>query len=95
MKPWSVSEAKARLSALLHRARKEPQVIENRGEEVAVVLSMEAYRGLVRQAEAPRATPMETWLQSVELLKAGEDLELELPPRRLDDQRPLASLDEA
>lgn len=94
MRHWSVAEAKAKLSALLERARREPQLIRSRGEEVAVVVSVKAYQQLVRQAEAPRATPMQAWLEAVEALKAGEDLELELPPRRQDDQRPPPSLGE-
>jgi prevent-host-death family protein len=41
---WNVASAKARLSRLIEEARREPQVIENRGREVAVVLGIEEYR---------------------------------------------------
>lgn len=85
---WSVSEAKARLSALLSKARRAPQVIQSRGESVAVVLSISEYerlRGLERQ---PRTTAMQAWLSEVERLKAGGDLSIDLPARRVSDDRP-------
>ena len=42
---WSVAEAKARLSELLNLAIKDgPQAITRHGEEVAVVVSIEAWR---------------------------------------------------
>lgn len=91
---WSVSEAKAKLSALLAKARRVPQVIENRGEEVAVVMSMDEYRRLKAAEAAPKETPMQAWLAAVEKLKAGRDLAIELPPRRLSDDRAPASLED-
>ncbi|MEW6431728.1 MAG: type II toxin-antitoxin system Phd/YefM family antitoxin [Myxococcota bacterium] len=91
---WSVSEAKAKLSALLAKARRAPQVIENRGEAVAVVLSMDEYRRLTELEAQPRETPMQAWLASVERLKAGRDLSIDLPPRRLSDDRESPALGE-
>lgn len=85
---WSVSEAKARLSALLARARRAPQVIESRGEGVAVVLSLAEYERLRALERSPRETAMQAWLAEVERLKAGTDLSIELPPRRASDDRP-------
>jgi prevent-host-death family protein len=49
---WSIASAKAELSRLVHEARDAPQVIENRGRPVAVVLSAEEY---ARIAERERA----------------------------------------
>jgi len=44
---WQVQEAKARLSELIERARKQgPQIITRHGAERAVVLSIEDYRAL-------------------------------------------------
>lgn len=83
---WSISEAKARLSALLVDTRGGPQVIENRGEAVAVVLSIADYQRLQALASTPRPTAMQRWLATVEALKAGEDLALELPARNADDR---------
>ncbi|MEW5737626.1 MAG: type II toxin-antitoxin system Phd/YefM family antitoxin [Myxococcota bacterium] len=91
---WSVSEAKAKLSELLARARRAPQIIENRGEEVAVVLSPKEYERLVALEDKPRETPMQAWLKEVERLKAGQDLSIDLPPRTVEDDRPSPALDE-
>lgn len=44
---WSVAEAKASLSAVLEDAKTSPQVIENRGTAVAVVVSIATYRECV------------------------------------------------
>ena len=44
---WQLQDAKQRLSQLIRQAQEEgPQVLTRRGEEVAVVLSAEAYRQL-------------------------------------------------
>jgi prevent-host-death family protein len=43
---WQMQEAKAMLSAVIRAAAAEPQIITVRGEEAAVVLSMEEYRKL-------------------------------------------------
>ena len=48
--PWSLHDAKNRLSQLVREAQDAPQVIAVRGEERAVVLSPEAYRRLTRPA---------------------------------------------
>ena len=44
MDVWHVKEAKARFRDLIEAARGGPQIIRRRGEEVAVVLSIEAWR---------------------------------------------------
>ena len=47
---WQVQEAKQRFSELLRKASNDgPQVVTRHGEEVAVVLSAEAYRRLIGQ----------------------------------------------
>ena len=44
---WQLQEAKQKLSQLIKQAQDEgPQVVTRRGEEVAVVVSAEAYRKL-------------------------------------------------
>lgn len=89
MKNWSVSEAKARLSELLGKVRRAPQVIENRGEEVAVVISMAEYQRLRGLEAQPVETPMQRWLAHVEQLKreAGGDLSFEVPARSVAQHR--------
>ena len=78
---WSLHDAKNRLSQLLRQTREGPQVISVRGEERAVVLSLEAYRRLTRADAGDlvgflRASPL-----------VGVDLDLERPrdaPREID-----------
>ena len=48
---WSLHDAKNRLSQLVREAQDAPQVIAVRGDERAVVLSLEAYRRLTRRQE--------------------------------------------
>ena len=91
---WSVSEAKAKLSEVLARARRSPQVIESRGEEVAVVLSKHEFDQLQQLRAKPRATPIAELLDFTERLKAGGDLELVIPPREIEPDRPILFADD-
>jgi prevent-host-death family protein len=84
---WSVSEAKARLSEVLSRARRGPQVIENRGEAVAVVVSKQEFDRLQQLRAEPRPSAMAELLEVTRKLKAEGELELELPPRELEPDR--------
>jgi prevent-host-death family protein len=45
---WQLQEAKAMLSEVIKSAVREPQIITVRGEEKAVVFSMDEYRKLTR-----------------------------------------------
>jgi len=50
MSVWQIQHAKARLSEVIERARKEgPQTLTRHGAERAVVLSIEDYRALLSQ----------------------------------------------
>lgn len=51
VRPWNIARAKATFSKLLREAADAPQLIENRGREVAVVLSLDEYRRLSEHAE--------------------------------------------
>ena len=84
--PWSVSEASARLSALLADAHAEPQVIEDHGVALAVVLSIADYQRLQSLASAAPPPAMQTWLATVDAFKAGDDLSLTLPERAVEDR---------
>ena len=44
---WQLQEAKAKFSEVVKRTSVEPQLITVRGEEVAVLLSLETYQKLV------------------------------------------------
>jgi prevent-host-death family protein len=45
---WQLQEAKAKLSDVIKRSSQGPQVITVRGEEAAVILSMESYKKLTK-----------------------------------------------
>ena len=79
---WNVAEAKAKLSEVLSRASHEPQVIENRGREVAVVLSIQDYHDL--KSLQVRAAPQERlaeFLRFTEHLREDGGAEIKLPKR--------------
>ena len=65
---WNVAEAKAKFSELVTKSGEGPQMIRNRGKEVAVVLSVEEFERLTRgrrddqvtSAPAPTRVPMVT-----------------------------------
>jgi prevent-host-death family protein len=76
---WSIAEAKAELSRLVREAQAAPQVIENRGEAVAVVLSLEEYQAL--KAATLRA---DRWRAALAVSAAVRDdggADLEIAPR--------------
>ena len=85
---WSVSEAKARLSEVLAKARKAPQLIESRGEPVAVVLSKDEFDRLRSLEATRRPTELARLIEFTDQLKAKGDLEMKLPPRALERERP-------
>jgi prevent-host-death family protein len=78
---WNVASAKAELSSLVRQAQRRPQVIERRGQPVAVVLGVNDYRALADQ----HAT-VDRWRRflatSAELREAG-GAELQLPKRQV------------
>jgi prevent-host-death family protein len=77
---WNIASAKAEFSHLVREACKSPQVIENRGRPVAVVVSADAY---ARMAETAKRT--ERW-RAVQALSAQirdeGGVTLAVPPRR-------------
>lgn len=78
--PWSIAMAKAELSRLVRAAHDRPQVIENRGRPVAVVLSAEAYQ---RVTDAARES--DRWRAVLALsaeLRASGGTTLKVPRRR-------------
>ncbi len=79
---WKVAEAKAQFSKLLRSAEKAPQIIENRGQEVAVVLSMDEYRSLQGSRESAQpAARLAEFLDFSRQLRSEKGLELEPPAR--------------
>lgn len=79
---WKIAEAKARFSHVLREASTAPQVIMNRGRQVAVVLSPETYHAFRAMASemAPKAR-MADFLQFTEKLRQEPGMTLETPVR--------------
>jgi prevent-host-death family protein len=77
---WSIASAKAELSKVVRRAQHEPQVIENRGEPVAVVIGIDEYR---RDSERrSRTVAWHGFLERTAAMVAETGgIELEIPPR--------------
>ena len=73
MRKWNVAEAKSNLSQVLDRARSEPQVIQRRGREIAVVISVEDYQRLrvLEGKVAPRERLAEFLRFSQQVRRAG------------------------
>ncbi len=59
---WSIVAAKSKLSEIVKRAAREPQIIENRGEPIALILSLKKYEVMHRRIERP-SSPMDRVLQ--------------------------------
>lgn len=77
---WNVATAKAELSKVLRGARREPQVIERRGEPVAVVIGIEQYKRL--SAAEDKRRRWQAFIAFSERVREEAGVELELPPRR-------------
>jgi prevent-host-death family protein len=75
---WQLQEAKAMFSAVIKSAAEQPQIITVRGEETAVVLSMEEYKRLT-----PKKQSIVEFFQN----SPWADVELELPERLPEEMR--------
>ena len=76
---WGVATAKAKLSRVIARARRAPQVIEKRGHAVAVLVGIDEYQ---RLAERGRSTARwKTFLETSAALRSDGGVELEIPKR--------------
>jgi len=79
---WKSGEAKAHFSKLLRDAEKSPQIIENRGQEVAVVLSIGEYRSLQKARDQSQpAVRFGKFLDFSRQLRNDAGPELEVPAR--------------
>ena len=83
---WSIARAKAGLSRLVQDARERPQVIENRGRAVAVVLAAEEYERICETQSAA-----DRWSAVLDLsaeIRADGGTTLKIP-RRVPRRSPL------
>jgi prevent-host-death family protein len=76
---WNVASAKAELSRVIARAKRAPQVIEKRGEPVAVVVGVHDYERMVERDR--RAARWRSFLEISAELRAEGGAQLEIPPR--------------
>jgi prevent-host-death family protein len=74
---WKVSQAKQRLSEVLRRAQREPQVIEHRNRAIAVIMSPAA----AERALKGSAPSMRDALADLRRLCTEADYTLQLPGR--------------
>jgi prevent-host-death family protein len=79
---WGLAEAKARLSEVLQRAAREPQVIKRRGRAVGVIVDIEQFGESQRRALAGSAEQrMLAFLDASAAVRAKGGVELEVPRR--------------
>jgi len=83
MARWAVQDAKARFSELVRVAVKEPQWISHRGQDTAVVVSVEDFNRLLGSGKAKR----ETKNLSDALRNCPRVRDFELPPRGFERMR--------
>ncbi|MBA2321445.1 MAG: type II toxin-antitoxin system Phd/YefM family antitoxin [Deltaproteobacteria bacterium] len=78
---WSVATARSHLSKVIAAAGDEAQVIDNRGEAVAVVVSIEAWREFERWRRDHRAPTMSEAIEEIRRICTEEGYELAPTPR--------------
>ncbi|MBV8757934.1 MAG: type II toxin-antitoxin system Phd/YefM family antitoxin [Deltaproteobacteria bacterium] len=76
---WNVATAKAELSRVIASARRSPQIIEKRGEPVAVVVGIEDFTRMADRDKA--AARWKAFLAASAELRAAGGVELEIPAR--------------
>jgi prevent-host-death family protein len=76
---WSIAAAKSGFSDVVRRAARSPQVIENRGEPVAVVLGFDEFRRMCERND--KVSRWREFLKFSAELRADDGWDLELPPR--------------
>ena len=85
----SIADAKARLSSLIRDAERRPTVIQNRGRDVAVLISLADYERVSSLVSAPAESKAERFLREVGTLKerfgGGVD---DFDPEKLDLRAP-------
>jgi prevent-host-death family protein len=87
MATWSIAKAKAQLSEVVHLAEKTgPQKISRSGREIAVIVSVEEWKGLKQSAARPpeKEESVYDFLMNSPLVGSGLKM-----PRRSTKLRPL------
>ncbi len=82
MEKWKISEAKAKLTALLTSCIKEPQIICNREKPVAVVINVKLFEELMQIKKKERKPSMAELLEELRSIREIETVEIEIPERK-------------
>lgn len=53
MSQWSMVQARKTFKKVIQASQKEPQILKNRGEPIAVILDFNTYQKLEKQMKAP------------------------------------------
>jgi len=75
MERWKISEAKAKLTALLTSCIKEPQIICNREKPVAAVINLKLFEELMqikKEERRPSIAKLIEELRSIQEIETGE-----------------------
>ncbi len=78
---WKIGEAKEQLSEVIHRAKREAQILCNRDRKVAVVVDIDSWERFVRWQEKKGEKTFAGALDELRTLCAKEDYQLILPER--------------
>lgn len=78
---WNIAQAKQHFSEVVRLSVQEPQAIYNRGELVAAVVDAKTLEVLAQYRRATQPRTLAEEFAELRGLCAGEDYELELPPR--------------
>lgn len=77
---WKLAQAKQQLSKVVRLAQKEPQILQNRDEAVAAVVSADEYERF-REWKQRGETTLQQAFEELRQIAQDEDWELEVPPR--------------
>ncbi|MCC5649088.1 type II toxin-antitoxin system prevent-host-death family antitoxin [Nostoc sp. XA013] len=79
---WRIAEAKQRFSELIHAVTKEPQLIYNRNELVAVVVEAEMFEEFLKWRKQREKFSLADAFKELRQIAAEEDYILEVPCRQ-------------
>ncbi|MBD2525217.1 type II toxin-antitoxin system prevent-host-death family antitoxin [Nostoc sp. FACHB-133] len=79
---WRIAEAKQRFSELIHAVTKEPQLIYNRNELVAVVVEAEIFEEFLTWRKQHEKISLADVFKELRQIVVEEDYILEVPTRQ-------------
>jgi prevent-host-death family protein len=77
---WKLADAKQQLSKVVRLSQSEPQILQNRNEPVAAVVSVEEYERF-REWRDREGKTLSAAFEELRRIAAEESWELDLPPR--------------